>query len=161
MKRPAALPGEETSALESSLPPVGAGPPGLARPAAASGETILPANGALTEWSVDPEALEAQHADKLEQREVLTPAVETVKLRDVVPPIRFESGVADISPASVEKLRPAAADPDVAYAAVRPKINLDDPKSSRLVLRLREEFGFEGSPGRVDRPRGPAQAGRR
>jgi len=34
----------------------------------------------------------------------------------------------------------AAADPDVAYAAVRPKINLDDPKSSRLVLRLREEF---------------------
>jgi len=34
----------------------------------------------------------------------------------------------------------AAADPDVAYAAVRPKVNLDDPRSSRLVLRLRDEF---------------------
>ena len=34
----------------------------------------------------------------------------------------------------------AAADPDVAYAAVRPKINLDAPQNSRLVLRLRDEF---------------------
>jgi hypothetical protein len=34
----------------------------------------------------------------------------------------------------------AAADVDVAYAAVRSKINLDSPAASRLVLRLRDEF---------------------
>lgn len=34
----------------------------------------------------------------------------------------------------------ASSDVDVAYAAVRPKINLDTPASSRLVLRLRDEF---------------------
>jgi hypothetical protein len=31
-------------------------------------------------------------------------------------------------------------DPDTAYAAARPKINLDAPEESRLVLRLRNEF---------------------
>lgn len=38
--------------------------------------------------------------------------------------------------------QPFFADPDinVAYAAVRPKINLDSPASSRLVVRLRDEF---------------------
>jgi hypothetical protein len=34
----------------------------------------------------------------------------------------------------------AESDPDVAYAAARPKINLDAPAESRLVLRLRNEF---------------------
>ena len=34
----------------------------------------------------------------------------------------------------------AEGDPDVAYAAARPKINLDAPDQSRLVLRLRNEF---------------------
>jgi hypothetical protein len=34
----------------------------------------------------------------------------------------------------------ADADPDVAYAAARPKINLDDPAKSRFVVRLRDEF---------------------
>ncbi|MEZ4278345.1 MAG: OmpA family protein [Myxococcota bacterium] len=105
VKRPAGTPIGETSALESTLPPVGAGPPDLDRAASASGEQMLPSNGALTQWTVDPAVLEAQHADKLEQREVMTPTVETVKLRDVVPPIRFESGVADISSESVAKLR--------------------------------------------------------
>jgi uncharacterized repeat protein (TIGR01451 family) len=105
VKRPAGLDGDETSSLESSLPPVGAGPPDLDRLPAASGERILPSNGALTQWTVDPDSLQTQHSDKLEQREVLTPVVETVKLRDIIPAIRFDSGVADISPASVEKLR--------------------------------------------------------
>jgi len=105
VKRPAGLEGDETSALESSLPPVGAGPPDLDRAEASSGERILPSDAPLTEWTVDPAVLEAQHADRLEEQEVLTPAVETVKLKDIVPPIRFESGIADISAASVEKLR--------------------------------------------------------
>jgi Concanavalin A-like lectin/glucanases superfamily len=34
----------------------------------------------------------------------------------------------------------AANEVDVAYAAARPKINLDDPTLSRLVVRLRDEF---------------------
>ncbi len=34
----------------------------------------------------------------------------------------------------------ASSDVDTAYAAVKTKINLDDPAHSRLVLRLREEF---------------------
>jgi mono/diheme cytochrome c family protein len=34
----------------------------------------------------------------------------------------------------------ASPDIDVAYAAIRTKINLDDPASSRLVVRLRDEF---------------------
>jgi mono/diheme cytochrome c family protein len=34
----------------------------------------------------------------------------------------------------------AEGNPDVAYAAARPKINLDAPEQSRLVLRLRNEF---------------------
>jgi len=34
----------------------------------------------------------------------------------------------------------AEADPDAAYDAVRSKIDLDDPESSRLVVRLRSEF---------------------
>ena len=105
MKRPAAIQQDETSALESTLPHVGAGPPDLERTPAASGERILPSDAPLTEWVVDPEVLETQRADRIEEQEVMAPAIETVKLKDIVPPIRFESGVADISPTSVEKLR--------------------------------------------------------
>ena len=41
----------------------------------------------------------------MEQREVLAEQAETVKLTNVVPPIRFESGVADIPPSYIERLR--------------------------------------------------------
>ena len=34
----------------------------------------------------------------------------------------------------------ADADPDAAYAAIKSKINLDNPSQSRLVVRLRDEF---------------------
>lgn len=45
------------------------------------------------------------------------------------------------TPASATAQSPyfAAQDPDAAYAAARPKINLDAPELSRLVVRLREE----------------------
>lgn len=45
------------------------------------------------------------------------------------------------SPASATAQSPyfASADVDTAYAAARPKINLDQPEFSRLVVRLREE----------------------
>ena len=42
--------------------------------------------------------------DRLETREVVGEKLETVKLTDVVPPIRFESGVANIPAGYVERL---------------------------------------------------------
>ena len=57
------------------------------------------------EWSQDPERLRTDLGDRLEEREVLSDQAETVKLTNVVPPIRFASGVADIPPTYVERLR--------------------------------------------------------
>ena len=59
----------------------------------------------FTQWAQDPQLLKDDAADKLEMREVATEQVETVKLRNVVPPIRFESGKANIPAAYVDKLR--------------------------------------------------------
>ena len=52
-----------------------------------------------------PELLEREAGDKLEIRQIAAERIETVKLANVVPPIRFDSGVADISPAFVDSLR--------------------------------------------------------
>ena len=45
-----------------------------------------------------PHCSDVDRGDRLEKREVVGQAIETVKLRNVVPPIRFESGVAKIPP---------------------------------------------------------------
>ncbi|MEN8160998.1 MAG: hypothetical protein ABFS41_13070 [Myxococcota bacterium] len=71
----------------------------------ASAEKHLPSIPAPTPWVQDPEDLAAERGDRLEEREVLAEDVKTVKLRDVVPPIRFESGIAKITPETVAKLR--------------------------------------------------------
>jgi flagellar motor protein MotB len=74
----------------------------------APGEAVerhLPGDGAFTQWARDPELLATEAGDRLEQREVVGAEAEIVKLRNVVPPIRFESGVAAISPSYVERLR--------------------------------------------------------
>ncbi|MHC4990370.1 MAG: OmpA family protein, partial [Planctomycetota bacterium] len=68
-------------------------------------ERILSHEQPLTPWTHDPELLEAGSGDRLEEREVLTEKAETVKLRNVVPPIRFDSGVSKIPPRTIEKLR--------------------------------------------------------
>jgi len=59
----------------------------------------------FTQWSQDPKLLAIEAGDRLEQREVVTDEVETVKLKNVVPPIRFDSGVADIPPSTIGQLR--------------------------------------------------------
>src|SRR5210317_1068976 len=59
----------------------------------------------MMEWVHDPQLLDTQAGDRLEEREVLAEDVETVKLTNVLPPIRFESGVADIPPEYIEQLR--------------------------------------------------------
>lgn len=103
---PAAAPApDDTSALGIALPHVGAGPPGLAPASGQSGERHLPVDAETTRWAVDPERLETLVADRLEQREVVGERVETVKLRDVVPPIRFPSGKAEIPPETLATLR--------------------------------------------------------
>ena len=56
------------------------------------------------QWSQDPDLLDSERGDRLEVRQVAGEKVETVKLKNVIPPIRFESGVADIPPKYVDKL---------------------------------------------------------
>jgi flagellar motor protein MotB len=68
-------------------------------------ERHLSADQPFQQWSQDPALLEATLGDRLEEREVEADRPETIKLRDLVPPIRFESGVADIPPSTIEKLR--------------------------------------------------------
>jgi flagellar motor protein MotB len=68
-------------------------------------ERQLPGQASFMEWTQDPERLQTLAGDRLESREVLGEDVRTVKLRDVVPPIRFPSGVADIPSSYVERLR--------------------------------------------------------
>ncbi|MBD3868292.1 MAG: OmpA family protein [Acidobacteria bacterium] len=71
------------------------------------GETVerhLSSDQPFRQWSQDPDRLNSELGDRLEVHQVATEEVDTVKLKNVVPPIRFESGVADIPPDYVEKL---------------------------------------------------------
>ncbi len=68
-------------------------------------ERHLPSDAPFKQWAMDPQLLATQAGDRLEQREVVSEAAKTVKLRNAVPPIRFASGVADIPPSYVERLR--------------------------------------------------------
>jgi flagellar motor protein MotB len=68
-------------------------------------ERHLSSDEPFMQWAQDPELLETESGDRLEQREVVADKVETLKLRNVVPPIRFDSGVADIPPSYIERLR--------------------------------------------------------
>jgi len=56
------------------------------------------------QWSQDPKQLESERGDRLETRQVTVKKPETIKLRNVVPPIHFESGVAKIPPDYVGRL---------------------------------------------------------
>ncbi|HXH27803.1 MAG TPA: OmpA family protein, partial [Candidatus Polarisedimenticolia bacterium] len=67
-------------------------------------ERHLSGDQPLQQWSQDPDRLNTERGDRLEIRQVVGQKVETVKLRNVVPPIRFESGVAKIPPDSVDRL---------------------------------------------------------
>ena len=58
-------------------------------------------------WARDPEQIRTEAGDRLEPRQVLTESFETVKLKNVIPPIHFESGVAKIPDNYVETLRKA------------------------------------------------------
>ncbi|MDH3626721.1 MAG: OmpA family protein [Acidobacteriota bacterium] len=74
---------------------------------ASPGESVerhLSVDQTFRRWSHDPTLLDVERGDRLETRQVDAEAFETVKLKNVMPPIRFESGVADIPPNYVDKL---------------------------------------------------------
>src|SRR5262249_17018620 len=58
-------------------------------------------------WARDPEQIKTEAGDRMEKRKVLAQSFETVKLKNVIPPIHFESGVAKIPDNYVEALRKA------------------------------------------------------
>lgn len=81
----------------------GAAQVGTAKP----GEPVerhLSGDQPIREWSQDPSRLHGERGDRLEIRQVAGETVETVKLKNVVPPIRFQSGVAQIPPDYVGKI---------------------------------------------------------
>ncbi len=58
----------------------------------------------FTQWTQDPERLELEIGDTIETREVLADDLETIKLSNLVEPVRFASGIADIPDSTVESL---------------------------------------------------------
>jgi flagellar motor protein MotB len=56
------------------------------------------------QWMQDAERFELERGDTIETREVLADDFETIKLSNLVPPIRFASGVADIPDSTVLSL---------------------------------------------------------
>ena len=68
-------------------------------------ERHLPGDLDFSQWALNPELLDTEAGDRFETRAVIAEELETVKLTNLVPPIRFESGVADIPPDYVERLR--------------------------------------------------------
>src|SRR5262249_52748562 len=67
-------------------------------------ERQLSGDQTIREWTHDPNRLEGERGDRLEVRQVAGEEVGNGKLKDVGPPIRFESGVAQIPPSYVGKL---------------------------------------------------------
>ena len=68
-------------------------------------EQHLPGERVPTPWVRDPSAIGAELGDRFESREVAAEELETVKLTNVVPPILFATGVAEIPDATVAELR--------------------------------------------------------
>jgi flagellar motor protein MotB len=67
-------------------------------------ERQLPGDSPLRQWVQDPELLKVERGDRLEVQQVAGEELETVKLRNFIPPVRFESGVAQIPQSYVDKL---------------------------------------------------------
>jgi len=81
----------------------GTAPPDENKPGEA-GERHLSGDQTFRQWAQEQTLLEGERGDRLETRQVVGEKLDTVKLRNVVPPIHFESGVAKIPPDYVEKL---------------------------------------------------------
>src|SRR5512139_781313 len=67
-------------------------------------ERQLPIDGQFTTWAQDGGAKSAQ-GDHVETRQVLEKQVKTIKLHNVVPPVLFSSGEANIPDEYIERVR--------------------------------------------------------
>jgi len=67
-------------------------------------ERHLSLDDPFLQWVQDPERIATEEGDTLETRETVTDGLETVKLSNLVPPIHFESGIANIPETTVESL---------------------------------------------------------
>ena len=56
------------------------------------------------QWVQDPDRFAEEMGDSIETRETVTDGLETIKLSNLVPPIHFESGIANIPDTTVESL---------------------------------------------------------
>jgi flagellar motor protein MotB len=71
------------------------------------GETVerhLSIDGPFMQWVKDPERVDTEIGDTIDTRETIEDGLETVKLGNLVEPIRFESGVANIPEETVQSL---------------------------------------------------------
>ena len=68
-------------------------------------ERHLPSDEDFMQWVIDAERLKEQAGDRLEVREVVMVEPQTVKLDNIVPPIHFESGIAQVPDSTVQELR--------------------------------------------------------
>ncbi len=68
-------------------------------------ERQQPSDSDFTAWAQDEARIAEERGDQLSEREVATDAFETVKLKNVVPPIHFASGEAQIPSSTIETLR--------------------------------------------------------
>lgn len=68
-------------------------------------ERHLSSDEAIQQWTHDAQRINTEAGDMIVQTQVTKEQLETVKLQNVIPPIRFESGVADIPQSYIESLR--------------------------------------------------------
>jgi flagellar motor protein MotB len=76
-------------------------------PLGAGVERQLPIDQPLMLWAHDPERVKTDAGDTFQRKQVSEESFETIKLKNVIPPIRFDSGAANIPESSVERLRKA------------------------------------------------------
>ena len=100
--------GAKTAVCAETAPAATVKTPAGTREAAASGETTeqhLPKDQALTPWLLDPSIFAQDQGDRTEKRRVAEKEVKTIKVTNVVPPIHFRTGEADIPEEYVSILR--------------------------------------------------------
>jgi uncharacterized repeat protein (TIGR01451 family) len=102
---PPAGQGSPAGVLESMLPSVDAGPPLLETTPGIAVERQMSADTPFSTWAQEPERIHEQIGDKLEKREVTSEQAKIIKLKNVVAPIHFDSGVANIPQSTIAKLR--------------------------------------------------------
>ncbi|MDD2580921.1 MAG: OmpA family protein [Desulfuromonadaceae bacterium] len=100
--------GAETVVCAETAPAAPANARPETREAATIGETTeahLPKEGAFTPWLLDPSVFAEDQGDRTEKRRVAEKEVKTIKVTNVVAPIHFRTGEADIPQEYVALLR--------------------------------------------------------